>query len=283
MLASGADNLQCHIFGVYSTIMNSELDPQARTFMPTTPQEFYNANGWGLQSGQTLEEFSALWEWAEANYADRQARNFKHGINVMVVANWHADGYEAANPDKPAINRKVLNAMALVHDIAGLDEARAAEMFMHAARVLGYTLEDARLVYDGILSTAEDAQPTTREESLLTMGDMDNFDRSDYATVKKRSQEFEAEAREREGAHFDRKKYHYGNLGRVANYLTKTLLLGGYGKLWQNRVQPVGRRMIRDFAAESGEPLAVCVSEIGSKAVKLFETESIPTQQASDS
>lgn len=264
--------------------MTGEPSRESQITLPTSAEEFYVTGDWGLKSGQTLEEFSLLWEWAEANHGgDRKARNMAHAISVMTGANRHADNYELEPGDKPPINRKVLNAMAISHDLAGLDEAASAAMFAEAGGTLGYDDSEIAQVCAGILSSDEHAQPSTREEMLLTMGDMDNLAEDDYAKVKQRSQQFEAEARDTEGASFDWVAYHRRNLGRVVNYIMKNISLGGYEVEWLNRVQATARQMIMDFASERGQPVLNCVREIGDAAIKLFRTEQPPEQEESDS
>lgn len=263
--------------------MTGEPLRESQITLPSTAEEFYATGDWGLKSGQTLDEFSLMWEWADANHGNRKARNMKHAIGVMVSANQHADNYELANLDDLPINRKLMNAMAISHDLAGLDEAASAAMFAEAGSGFAYDEIEIAKVCAGILSTNELAQPSTREEMLLTMGDMDNLADADYEKVKQRGQQFEAEARETEGAGFDWVAYNRRNLARVVNYIMKNISLSGYEADWLSKVHATARQMIIDFAGERGQPVFDCVREIGSTAVKLFSSEKPSEQQESDS
>lgn len=253
--------------------MATESTHESQITLPASPEAFYATGDWGAKSGQTLEEFSFMWGWAAENHGDRKARNMTHAIGVMFSTNQHADGYELSHPNDEPINRKLLNAMAICHDIAGLDEKTAAAMFVKAGSTFGYDDDETAQVSHGILSTDELVEPSTREEMLLTMGDMDNLAEPDYSKVKQRSQQFEAEARDTEGNRFDWVGYHRKNLGRVTNFVMKAISLGGYEKDWQNKVHITARQMIRDFAMERGLPVPECVQEIGGTAIELFSEE----------
>lgn len=263
--------------------MYGEHTREPQTTLPASAEEFYATSEWGLKSGQTPEEFSLMWEWASANHGNRKARNMAHAISVMASANRHADNYELANPDDAPVNRKIMNGIAISHDIAGLDEEAAAEMFAEAGSIFGYDDNEIAQVCSGIRSTDELAQPSTREEMLVTMGDMDNLADPDYENVKQRGQQFEDEARDAEGENFEWVAYHRRNLGRVVNYIMKNISLGGYERDWLNRVHSTARRMIADFASERGLPVFSCAKEIGDAAIKLFRSEKPLKQEESDS
>jgi len=167
-----------------------------------------------------------------------------------------------------------MDASALWHDAAGLDETESARLFADHGGQFGYSPEEIELVCDAILSTDEFAQPKTREEALDTMSDMNNLTHP-YGVVKQRGEQFEAEARETEGDQFDAVSYRKRNLLRVARFVTKDLsILGGFELPWVRRVQATARQMIADFAAERRQALPDCVREIGEAALQLFASKS---------
>jgi HD superfamily phosphodiesterase len=245
--------------------MPEELKPPAYT-----PEQFYTTSDWGIKSGLTLLQFTNLWLSAQEKHTDRKAHNFEHAVHVLGNAAELADDYEAVFPDESSLNRKVLFAAALWHDVAP-SETGSAQLFAEQAASFGYSLGESAMVETAILTTAEQLQPGTREEKILAIADyLRDLGLHSIEAVEHRADEFRDEAKAEQGPAFDEVVYRSGNFQRLANYVTKNLSLDGFERKMLTAAQDTVRRMIIDWAKEQHEDLPEFVRRLGGSAIELF-------------
>jgi hypothetical protein len=238
-----------------------------------TPRTFLATNDWDQKLGQTDVYFVWLWYRAEDCYPDTSAHNFPHATDTLWYANNLCDAYEAANPDKPLINRKLLNAAVLFHD-AGKNEAEAAANFRRHAKELDYNEAETITVENMILSTAEDIEPTTPEEVIMSIADLHTVGEP-WSVFRRRGEDFLREAKEALGSKFVELQFRSENVHRLAKYVTKSLVLDGIEANWLKCAQENVRNAARDLAARRQVSLEVLMQEAGGRAIaKLFGKDS---------
>lgn len=251
-----------------------------------TVESFWATKDWALKSRLTHEVFLRLWYMGFDEYdVELEAHNFEHGSASLWLVNEIADIYEEAGALEGTVDRKILNASALLND-AGKNKAYLAsgcatkEIF--AAKLAGdilpycgYDPTEIKEVQAGILSTAKDGILDTPLKKILGIADLYNVG-SEEAVFKARTGDFLAETKSCEGKSFERQKFMADAILILGLNLTKDLTLKGIGPMWLNRTMINFRGMVLKFAHEDPDCLPIALKAGGTALRKIVPTNLVP-------